>query len=399
MADRCSLLVSGARTPIGSFSGQLADKKAPELGAIALQAAMQRVSPSLDPQEIDEVIMGCVLTAALGQAPARQAAKAAGFPDEVGALTINKVCGSSLKAVTLADQMIRCGDADIVAAGGMESMSNVPFYLTKARNGYRLGHGTLMDGLIHDGLWDPYNDFHMGNAGEICAKNLGIDRQAQDAYARRSYERAVLSLEKGLFLKEIVSIALPKGRSKENENFCEDEEIRRGWSRLEKMDQLKPAFQSEGSITAANSSKLSDGGAAVILMSEQRAKDLNVSAKFRILGHAQAALAPEEFPLAPIHAIQNLTDKLKISLSEVDRFEINEAFSIVSEACIRKLELDAEKVNVRGGAVALGHPIGASGARILVTLMYQLESENLSRGIASICLGGGEAVALMIERL
>ena len=392
-----SFILSGARTPIGSFQGNLARFSAPELGGMALKAAIKQAA--ISPESIDEVIMGCVLSAGLGQAPARQAAKLAGIPNKIGAITINKVCGSSLKAVVMADQMIRANDANIIAAGGMESMSNAPYLLPKVREGLRLGHGEVIDSMIHDGLWDPYNNFHMGNAGDRCAKNSNISREDQDAYAKRSYERALAALEQGRFKREIVALEFKNQKTGEMENISEDEEIRKGASRLSKMSSLKSAFSKDGTVTAANSAKINDGGAAIIVASQKKANELGLKPRFRIVGFAQSALSPEDFPIAPISAIRNLSEKLNIKLNQVDRYEINEAFSVVAEVAIQQLKLDPERVNARGGAVALGHPIGASGARILITLMHQLEDENLKQGIAAICLGGGEAVALMIERL
>lgn len=392
-----TVLVSGVRTPIGSFQGRLATYSAPKLGGLVMQAALERAG--VPAEKLSEVIMGCVLSAGLGQAPARQAAKAAGIPNEIGALTINKVCGSSLKAIVLADQMIRAGDAEVLLAGGMESMSNAPYLLPKVREGLRLGNGQVLDSMILDGLWDPYNDFHMGNAGERCAKKVQISREAQDAFARRSYERAHLAQKQGWFRREILEIRETNSKTGEVSVFADDEEIARGYSKIDKMNTLKGAFEKDGTITAANASKLSDGAAAVLVMSEAQAQALSIPKRFRVAGFAQAAMSPEDFPIAPVEAIRRLSRKTGVALSQIDRFEINEAFSVVGEACIRQLELDPARVNARGGAVALGHPIGASGARIVVTLMHQLEDDKLQRGVAAICLGGGEAVALMIERV
>jgi len=394
--EKQTLIVSSARTPMGAFAGKLANFSAPELGGVVLKAALERAGVS--GSVVNEVIMGCVVPAGQGQAPARQAAKHAGIPDAVGALTINKVCGSSLKAICLADQMIRAGDAEVIAAGGMESMSNIPYYLPKARRGLRLGHGELIDGMILDGLWDPYNQFHMGSAGERCARNQNVSRQEQDAFTKRSYERALAAIESGAFQREIVPVEISKGKAPAI--WCnEDEEPKRGGSKLDKLASLRGAFEKEGSITAANSSKISDGACAVVVMSQEKAKALGIKNGFRIVAHAQAALAPEDFPIAPVAAIRLLLEKTKMKISDIDRFEINEAFAVVAEVARRQLEIPDDKLNVRGGAVALGHPIGVSGARIVTTLIHTLEDAHLKRGIAAICLGGGEAVALMVEAL
>lgn len=394
--EKQTLIVSSARTPMGAFAGKLANFSAAELGGLVLKAALERAG--VKAELLQEVIMGCVVPAGQGQAPARQAAKHAGIPDAVGALTINKVCGSSLKAICLADQMIRAGDAEVIAAGGMESMSNIPYYLPKVRSGLRLGHGELIDGMILDGLWDPYNQFHMGSAGERCARNQNVSRQEQDAFTKCSYERALAAIESGSFQREMVAVDISKGKGAAV--WChEDEEPKRGGAKLDKLATLRGAFEKEGSITAANSSKISDGACAVVVMSQEKAKMLGIQKGFRIVAQAQAALAPEDFPIAPVAAIRSLLEKTNLKVEDVDRFEINEAFAVVALVARRQLQIPEEKLNVRGGAVALGHPIGVSGARIVTTLMHILEDAKLKRGVAAICLGGGEAVSIMVEAL
>jgi acetyl-CoA C-acetyltransferase len=388
------IIASAARTPIGSFNGALSSLPAPRLGAVAIKAAVERSGVPAD--QIDEVLMGCVLQAGIGQAPARQAMRYAGLPDSVGATTIHKVCGSGLKTVIMASQMIRSGDADIVVAGGMENMSMAPYLLPKARDGYRLGHGEIKDALILDGLWDPYNDHHMGNAGELCARERGFSREAQDAYATESYRRANSAVAEGLFKAEIAPVSIPQRRG-DPVVFDTDEEPGRG--KPEKFPKLRPAFDREGTITAANASSINDGASAIVLMSREKADELGVTPLARIVSNGKHAQEPDWFTTAPAHAIQDSLTKAGLDLAEIDYFEINEAFSVVSLAVSRELGLSLDKVNPRGGAVALGHPIGASGNRILVTLLYTLIDNGKRFGTAGICLGGGEAVALTIERL
>ncbi len=387
------VILSAARTPIGSFQGALASLPAPKLGAQALAGAISRAG--LAPGDIDQVYMGCVLPAGQGQAPARQAALAAGCPPSTGAVTINKVCGSGMKAVMTAANELRCGDYGIVAAGGMESMSNAPYLAPSLRDGYRLGHGKLIDSMIHDGLWDPYGDVHMGVCGELCARELGISREEQDAYSRESYRRAREATEAGLFTQEIVPVTIPR-RKGDPAVVDRDEEPFR--ADLERMATLKPAFEEGGTITAANASKLNDGAAALVLTTASRARALGVKPLARIVAHATAAQAPEWFTTAPIQAVKNVVERAGLGLSDIDLWEVNEAFAVVALAFIRELGLSPEAVNVRGGAVALGHPIGSSGARILVTLLSSLAERGLSRGCAAICLGGGEATAMIVER-
>ncbi len=391
---REAVIVSAARTPIGAFGGGLASVSTPRLGAVAIKAALERAG--VDGAQVDEVLMGCVLQAGLGQAPARQASIYAGLPSSVGATTVHKVCGSGLKTIILASQIIRAGDADIVVAGGMENMSQVPYLLPKARDGYRLGHGQLVDGLIHDGLWDVYNDYHMGSAAELCARECLISREEQDAYATESYRRANASIADGLFDAEIapVTVTGPRG---ETTTVTRDEEPARG--KPEKFAKLRPAFEKEGTVTAANASSINDGASAMVVMSRERADALGLKPLARIVSTGAHAQAPEWFTTAPANAMQRAVDKAGITLDQVDSFEINEAFSVVSLAVAKRLGLPMEKVNPRGGAVALGHPIGASGNRIVVTLLHTLQQTGGRYGCAGICLGGGEAVALVVERV
>lgn len=389
------VIIAGAcRTPIGAFQGALAPFSATELGALAVKEAVQRAG--IDPKKIDEVIMGCVLPAGVGQAPARQAAIKAGLPVEVTCMTINKVCGSGLKAVMLAAQAIMVGDADIVVAGGMESMSNSPYLLSKARDGYRLGHGELIDSMIKDGLWDVYNNFHMGNAAELCARECNIPRGMQDEFAIMSYKRAQAAQANGLFQKEIVGVPLPQKKG-DPIVIAEDEEPKK--ANFEKMAALRPAFDKEGTITAANASKINDGAAAVVVMAKEVADKLGVKAQAKIISQTSAAKKPEWFTTAPIDAIDKILRKSAFSLDKVDLFEINEAFAVVALAAQQQLGIPMEKLNVHGGAVALGHPIGASGCRILVTLIHALHEYKKKYGMAAICIGGGEAAAVIVENL
>ena len=388
-----AVIVSAARTPIGSFNGVLSSVSATRLGSIAITEALRRIE--LSGQEVDEVIMGNVLSASLGQAPARQASLGAGVPQSVGCTTVNKVCGSGLKAVMLANQAIVSGDADVVVAGGMESMSNAPYLLTKARSGYHMGHGELVDSMIRDGLWDVYNQFHMGEAADVCADTLGISREDQDQFAVLSYRRALEAIQRGKFRREIVSVPVSQ-RNGADRLVEEDEEPKR--VSLERLPTLRPAFKKNGRVTAGNASSISDGAAALVVMLEEKAKALGLNPLARIVGYGSFATDPAWFTTAPVHTISALLKKTGRQLIDVDLFEINEAFAASSIAVNRELGLDPNKVNVRGGAVALGHPIGASGARILTTLIHALEDMNLSTGVASLCIGGGEGVAMMVER-
>ncbi len=387
------VIVGAARTPIGSFGGALASVPAPRLGATAIRAALQRAGVA--PDRVDEVIMGCVLPAGLGQAPARQAALFADIPRGTPCTTINKVCGSGLKSVMLATQAIRCGDAEVIVAGGMENMSQAPYLLQGARDGYRMGHQQVVDSMIKDGLWDVYNDFHMGNAAEICARECNLDRAAQDAFAKASYERAIASVRNGTFRDEIavVEVAQRKGPALVVDS---DEEPGRG--KPEKFPELKPAFDKSGTVTAANASSINDGAAALVVTSDEFAKANGLAVLARITGYSQHAQAPEWFTTAPAYAIQKVLKKLDLTPGDIDLYEINEAFSVVSLAVNQIAALPADRVNVDGGSVALGHPIGASGARILTTLLYAMKRREAKRGLASLCIGGGEAVALVVER-
>ncbi|MBI3909587.1 MAG: acetyl-CoA C-acetyltransferase [Armatimonadetes bacterium] len=398
---RETVIISAARTPIGSFQGGLAPLSAPQLGSVAVRAAIERAG--IDPAAIDEVLMGNVLSAGLGQAPARQAALGAGLPPSVGAVTINKVCGSGLKAVMLADQAIRAGDAAITVAGGMESMSNAPYLLPKARSGYRLGHGELVDSLIRDGLWDVTHDYHMGNTGELAAREYGVSREDQDRYALRSYERALAAQAEGTFDQEIVPVTVPgrEGDTVVNGSYgraCARDEAPRPTS-LAALAALKPVFDKGGTITAGNASKISDGAAALVLMAADAAQAAKVRPLARVLASATHSREPEWVMMAPTDAIRKAVARAGLSLAQIDLFEINEPFAAAAVAILRELDLLPEKVNVHGGAVALGHPIGATGARLLVTLLHALERYDRRYGVAALCLGGGEAVAIVVERL
>ncbi|MCX6167024.1 MAG: acetyl-CoA C-acyltransferase [Sphingobacteriales bacterium] len=387
------VIVSAARTPIGSFGGNLASLSASQLGAVAIKAAVERAG--IQANQVQEVYMGNVLSANLGQAPATQAAKFAGLPD-IPTTTINKVCASGTKAIILAAQSIALGDNDIVVAGGMESMSNVPYYLDKARTGYRLGNGELLDGLVKDGLWDVYNNYHMGVAAELCASECGIDRAEQDAFAIQSYTRAQEAQKSGKFDEEISAVEL-KDRKGELVWISTDEEPKS--VNFDKIPTLKPVFKKDGTVTAANASTLNDGAAALVLMSGSKAKELGLKPLAKILAYADAQQAPEWFTTAPSKAIPLALKRAGLTTKDVDYFEINEAFAVVALANNKEMKLDNDKVNVNGGAVALGHPLGASGARIVVTLLHVLMQKNAKIGVAGICNGGGGASALVIERL
>lgn len=386
------VIVSAVRTPIGSYLGNLSSITAPKLGAIVIKESVNRAK--IKPEDVSEVIMGCVLPAGLGQAPARQAAIFAGLPDSVPCLTINKVCGSGLKAVMLAEQAIKSGDAEIVIAGGMESMSNVPYYLDRARTGYRMGNATIIDGMILDGLHDVYNNFHMGNAAEICATELNISRDEQDNFAEESYKRALKSIENGDFKNEIVPIEIETNKSKHI--VSDDEEP--GKVNFEKGRSLRPAFVKDGTVTAFNASSINDGAAALTLMSKSKSEELGLKPLAKIIAQGSFAQKPEWFTTAPAYAIEMVLKKANLGVNDIDLFEANEAFSVQACAVNKIAGLDTKKVNVRGGAVALGHPIGASGARILTTLLYTLNDLNLKRGLATLCIGGGEASAIIVER-
>ena len=387
------VIVSACRTPIGALQGALSSLSAPQLGSIVIKEALSRAG--IMGKDVSEVIMGEVLPAGVGQAPARQASMRAGIPNTVPCLTINKVCGSSLKSVMLAAQAIMVGDAEIVVAGGMESMSNAPYLLSKARAGYRLGHGELIDSMIKDGLWDAHNDFHMGDAAELCAKECNVPRQMQDEFSMNSYKKALDAQKNGYFKDEIVAVEIPQ-RKGDSVLVTEDEEPKR--ANFEKMPTLRPVFQKDGTVTAANASSINDGAAACVVMSKDRAEGLGIEPLGTIVGQASAAKAPEWFTMAPADAINLVLDKANLKLQDIDLFEVNEAFAVVNLAVGKELGIDLDKMNVHGGAVALGHPIGASGARILTTLLYAMKRYNKKRGLATLCIGGGEASAVVVER-
>ena len=389
------VIVSGVRTPVGKFLGAMQDFSAPQLGAIAVREAVKRAG--LDPNLVSECIMGNVVQAGIGQNPARQAAIYGGLAPAVGAMTINKVCGSGLKAVGLAAQAIQTGNSGIVVAGGMESMSNAPYLLTKARTGYRLGNGQLIDSMVNDGLWDKYNDYHMGNTGENVAVKYGITREEQDEYAVNSHRKAVAAIVAGRFKDEIIPVEIP-GKKGAASTFFDTDESPRADTTPETLRKLKPAFKKDGTVTAGNAPSTNDGAAAVVVMSAARAKELGLKPMARIVAQATSGLAPEWVMMAPVDAVRQVWKKTGWTDADVDLYEINEAFSVAAIGVTRELGLDPAKVNVNGGAVALGHPIGASGCRILVTLLYEMEKRNAKRGIAALCLGGGNAVAMAVER-
>ena len=386
-------IVAAVRTAIGSFGGSLASFTATQLGGFTIKAALEKAG--LKPNQVEEVLMGNVLSAGLGQAPATQAAKFAGLPD-IPSTTVNKVCASGMKTIMLAAQSIASGDKDIIVAGGMESMSNVPFYLDKARNGYKLGHGQLTDGLIKDGLWDVYNDYHMGSAAELCATDCHISREDQDDYAVMSYERSQKAIIDGRFKDEVVPVEI-KDRKGNVTLFNTDEEPAN--VKFDKIAGLRPVFKKDGTVTAANASTLNDGAAAVVLMSKEKADELGIKPLAKVLAFADAQQAPEWFTTAPSKAIPLALNKAGKQINEIDAFEINEAFSVVSLANNQALGLNPDKVNINGGAVSLGHPLGASGARIIVTLIHVLQQNNGKIGVAGICNGGGGASAMVIENM
>lgn len=386
-------LAGGVRTPFGSFNGSLADLSAAQLGSIVIRHALQHAGVSAD--AVDEVMFGNVIGAGLGQNVARQASLGAGVKTSVGATTINKVCGSSMAAVIHAARAVLCGDAGLVVAGGTESMSNAPYLLLKARAGYRMGNGELVDSMIHDGLWDVYGDKHMGTCGDQCATKYDITREELDSYAIESYTRATKAWDDGFYKDEVVPVEVKTRAGTVVVNRDEDLGKFKG---PEKLRALRPAFGKDGTVTAGNASNIDDGAAAMVVFGEEKKDSLGIRPRARILGYAGAAMEPEWFTVAPFHAIRKLCDMLNIKLDSVDLFEINEAFSVVALVAIRELGLDPKKVNVAGGAVAIGHPIGASGARIINTLINALTRLDKKLGVAAICLGGGEALALAVER-
>jgi acetyl-CoA C-acetyltransferase len=388
------VILSAARTPIGSFQGALSQLPAHALGSAALRGAIDRAG--VTPAEVEQVYMGCVLPAGQGQAPARQAALGAGCPPSTGAITLNKVCGSGMRAVMSAANDLRVGEFTLVAAGGMESMSNAPYLAVGARDGLRLGHGKLIDSMIHDGLWDPYGDKHMGTCAEACVQRYQLSREEQDEFTRESYRRAREASEGGRSAEEVVPVAVPSRKGAPAVVDQDEEPFR---ADLEKMARLKPAFAAEGTVTAANSSKINDGAAALVLTTAEHAASLGKRPMARLVSQATFSQEPEWFTTAPISAMGRALEKAGLGVADVDLFEVNEAFAAVAIAVGRDLGIPAEKLNVRGGAVALGHPIGASGARILVTLLHALVERGGRYGCAGICLGGGEATAVVVERL
>ena len=396
--DRTPVIVSAARTPIGSFGGTLSKIPAPELGAVAIRAAVARAG--IDPSSVQEVFMGCVVPAGVGQAPARQAAIKAGLPPTVGAVTLNKVCGSGLKTIMTVAGLVKAGDGDIYVAGGMENMNLAPYLLQRGRDGYRLGHGEILDAVVHDGLWCPFEGQHMGNAAEWIARKYGVSREAQDTFALKSHQKATDAIQAGRFEEEIVPIPVPQ-RKGDPIMFDTDENPRADTS-LEKLARLRPVFQKDGTVTAGNASAITDGAAAVVVLSQAKADALGIQPMARITGYAYGAVEPLKIFTAPVYAIRNLLQKTGTQLADYDLIEINEAFAAQCLGDAAMLAEDGwtwDNVNVNGGAIALGHPIGCSGARVLTTLLYALKQRDLKTGMAALCLGGGEAVAMSVERI
>jgi len=390
------VIISGCRTPVGKFQGSLTDFTAPQLGAIVVREAVKRAN--LDPKQVDECIMGNVLSAGLGQNPARQAALFGGLPPEVSAVTVNMVCGSGLRAVSLAAQTIQTGNAEIIVAGGMESMTNAPYLLPQARSGFRMGNSVAVDSMVNDGLWDVYNDFHMGQTAELVAEKYGIPREDQDAFAVASHQKAAAAWREGRFAEEVVPVELPaKKKGAEPRLFERDEAIREDTS-VETLRALKPAFKKDGTVTAGNAPGVNDAAAAVVVMSAAKAKALGLKPMARIVAHATSGIDPKWVMMAPVNGARKAMQKAGWSVADVDLFEFNEAFAVQAIAVTRELGVPMDKVNVNGGSVAIGHAIGASGARVLVTMMYELARRNAKRGVAALCLGGGNSVAMAIER-
>ncbi len=390
------VIISGCRTAVGKFQGSLTDLSAPQLGAVVVREAVKRAGVSSD--QVDECIMGNVLPAGLGQNPARQAAIFGGLSPATGAMTINKVCGSGLKAVALAAQAVETGNSSIVVAGGMESMTNAPYLLPQARKGYRLGNGQVIDSMVHDGLWDIYNDYHMGITGENVAEKYGITRQEQDEFAVNSHRKAIAAMKECRFKSQIVPVEIPAKKKGEAPVLFEKDESPREDTTIEVLRSLKPAFKKDGTVTAGNAPGVNDGAAAVVVTSAQRAKELGAPALVRIVAQATSGVEPKWVMMAPVDAVKKIWEKTGWKSDDVDLYELNEAFSVQALGVMRELGLDPNKVNVNGGAVAIGHPIGASGARVLVTLIYEMTRRNAKRGIAALCLGGGNAVAMAVER-
>ncbi len=390
-----SLIISAVRTPTGKFLGGLKEFSATDLGAMVVREAVARAG--IDPNAVQECIMGNVVSAGLGQAPARQAALRGGLGDHVAALTINKVCGSSLKAVMLAAQAIATGDVEIAVAGGMESMSNCPYLLKRVRDGLRMGHGEVIDSMIHDGLWDSFENFHMGNAGELIAAEHAVTREAQDAYAAESHRKAAAAQASGAFAGEMLTVRIPQ--KKGDPIVVDRDESVRADTTAHSLAALRPAFRKDGTVTAGNAPPVNDGASAIVVMAAPMARKLNLTPRARIVGQATSGLAPKYVLMTPVEAVRTLAKKVGWNLQDVDLFELNEAFSVQAVAVLRQLGIDPAKANVNGGAVALGHAIGSSGTRVLTTLLYALQARNLKRGIATLCLGGGNGVALAVERV
>jgi acetyl-CoA C-acetyltransferase len=390
------VIISGVRTPVGKFQGSLSDFSAPQLGAMVVREAVKRAGIEAD--QVDECIMGNVVSAGLGQNPARQAALLGGIPPHVGAMTINKVCGSGLKAVALAAQAIQTGNSNIVVAGGMESMTNAPYLLPQARKGYRLGNAQVIDAMVHDGLWDVYNNYHMGNTGENVAEKYGITRQEQDEYALNSHRKALAAIRECRLKAQILPVEIPSKKKGEPPLLFDKDESPREDTTIEALRALKPAFKKDGTVTAGNAPGVNDGAAAVVVTSARRAKELSRDPMVRIVAQATSGVEPKWVMMAPVDAVRQIWKKTGWKNEDVDLYELNEAFAVQAIGVARELGLDLNKVNVNGGAVAIGHPIGASGARVLVTLIYEMMRRNVHRGIAALCLGGGNAVAMAVER-
>ena len=390
------VIISACRTPVGKFQGSLSDLSATQLGAVVVREATKRAK--LDPKQIDECIMGNVISAGLGQNPARQAALFGGLSSEVSAMTVNKVCGFGLKAVALAAQAIQTGNSSLVVAGGMESMSNAPYLLPQARKGYRLGNAQIIDSMVHDGLWDIYNDYHMGITGENVAEKYGITREEQDLFALNSHRKAVSAIKECRFKSQIVPVELPAKKKGESPIIFDKDESPREDTTIEILRSLKPAFKKDGTVTAGNAPGVNDGAAAVVVTSAKHAKELSAQPMARIVAQASSGIDPAWVMMAPVSAVRKIWQKTGWKNEDVDLYELNEAFSVQALGVMRELGLDPAKVNVNGGAVAIGHPIGASGARVLVTLIYEMTRRNVHRGIAALCLGGGNAVAMAVER-
>jgi acetyl-CoA C-acetyltransferase len=390
------VIISGCRTPIGKFQGSLSDLSAPQLGAIVVKEAVKRAN--IDPKRVEECIMGNVVSAGLGQNPARQAALFGALSPEVSAMTINKVCGSGLKAVGLAAQAIQTGNHSVVVAGGMESMTNAPYLLPQARKGYRLGNAQIVDSMVYDGLWDIYNDYHMGITGENVAEKYGITREEQDEFAVNSHRKAVSAIKECRFKSQVVPVEIPPKKKGAAPVIFDKDESPREDTTIEVLRSLKPAFKKDGTVTAGNAPGVNDGAAAVVVASATAAKELGARPMVRIVAQTTSGVEPKWVMMAPVTAVRKLWDKTGWKNEDVDLYELNEAFSVQALAVVRELGLDPEKVNVNGGAVALGHPIGASGARVLVTLIYEMIRRDVKRGVAALCLGGGNAVAMAVER-